>query len=100
MIHVIAIITTKPGKRAEVLEAFNKIVPLVHQENGCIEYQPVTDAENAGASQDKMGPDSFAVVEKWETIDDLKAHSASAHMAAYGKSVSELVAGRTVHVLS
>lgn len=99
MIHVVAIITAKPGKRAEVLEAFNKIVPVVHEETGCIEYKPVTDAENAGASQDKIGPDSFAVIEKWATLDNLKAHSASSHMAAYGKSVSDLVVGKTVHVL-
>lgn len=100
MIHVVAIITAKPGKRDELLEAFSKVVPLVHEEKGCIEYQPVTDAENAGASQDRLGPDSYAVIEKWETVDDLKAHSASTHMAEYGKSVAELVAGRTVHVLS
>lgn len=100
MIHVVAIITTKPGKRAEVLEAFNKVVPLVHAEQGCIEYQPVTDTERAGPAQSPLGPDSYAVIEKWETLDDLHAHSSSAHMVEYGKSVSDLIAGRTIHILS
>jgi len=36
MIHVIAIITTQAQKRAEVLDEFLKIVPLVHAEDGCI----------------------------------------------------------------
>jgi len=36
MIHVLAIITAKPGKRAEVLQAFNANVPAVRAEKGCI----------------------------------------------------------------
>ena len=99
MIHVVAILTTKPGKRAEVLEAFANIVPLVHAESGCIEYQSVIDAVNAGTNQTPLGPDTFVVVEKWESMDHLKAHSASAHMVEYGKSVGELMADRKIHVL-
>lgn len=38
MIHVIAIITAKPGKRTELLAAFSLIVPLVHAEKGCVKY--------------------------------------------------------------
>ncbi len=100
MIHVVAILTAKPGKGAELLAALGKVVPQVHAETGCIEYQPVTDAENAGASQSKIGPDSLVVIEKWATMDDLKAHSASAHMAEFGKAAADLIAGRTIHVLS
>ena len=37
MIHVIAVITAKPGKRAQILEAFRANVPNVRAENGCIE---------------------------------------------------------------
>lgn len=99
MIHVVAILTTKPGKRDEVLAAFSKIVPLVHAESGCIEYQPVTDAENAGSNQTPLGPDTFIVVKKWASMDELKAHSASAHMADYAKTVGALIADRKVHVL-
>ena len=34
MIHVVAIITAKPGKRAEVLANFKANVPAVHAEIG------------------------------------------------------------------
>jgi len=100
MIHVIAIITAKPGMRAELLTAFDEIVPLVHAEKGCVEYQPVTDDDDAAGMQTAIGPDTFVVVEKWETLDDLKAHSASSHMVAYGKSAGHMVADRTIHILS
>ena len=45
MIHVLAIITTKPGKRDEVLGLFRANMPAVHAEDGCVEYGPVIDAE-------------------------------------------------------
>ena len=96
MIHVIAVITAKPGKREEILGHFRANVPAVHAEEGCIEYGPAVDADGPFA---KFGPDSFVVIEKWETPEALKAHAASPHMAAYGAKTKELVASRAVHVL-
>lgn len=99
MIHVIAVITTKPDKRSLVLEAFHDNIPAVLAETGCIEYQPVIDAENAIAAQDSIGEDTFVVIEKWNTMADLEAHSKSAHMAAYAKKVGGYISDRKVHVL-
>ena len=99
MIHVVAVITTEAGKREDVLNEFKKIIPLVHAEKGCIEYQPVTDAANAGDIQTPAGPDTFIVVEKWESMADLHAHSAAAHMAEYAKKVGSVIKDRRVHVL-
>ena len=100
MIHVVAIITAKPGQRAAILDAFQANVPAVHAEQGCIEYVATVDAKEAGALQTAFGDDTFVVVEKWQSMDALKAHAASAHMAAYAAKVKELIAARTVHVLS
>ena len=36
MIHVIAIITAKPGKRAEILKNFKANVPAVHAQDGVV----------------------------------------------------------------
>ena len=100
MIHVIANITTKPGQRETVLTALKANIPAVLAEKGCIEYQPVIDAENAGKVQTPLGADSFIVVEKWETMDDLAAHASSKHMSDYAKEVGHMIADRTIHVLS
>jgi quinol monooxygenase YgiN len=99
MIHVLAMITAKPGKRDEILAAFRANMPAVHAEAGCIEYGPATDAEGAGGIQTKLGPDSFVVIEKWESLDHLKAHGASPHMAAYAAKTREHIASRVIHVL-
>jgi len=100
VIHVLAMITAKPGKREEILEAFRANMPAVHAEAGCIEYGPAVDADGIGGLQTKFGPDSFVVIEKWESTDHLKAHAASPHMAAYGAKTRDLIASRVIHVLS
>lgn len=100
MIHVIAVITTKPGLREEVLRAFRANVPNVLQERGCIEYGAAVDADNALVFQTKYGPDTFTVIEKWESMAALKDHAAAPHMAAYGAKVKEMLASRVIHILS
>jgi quinol monooxygenase YgiN len=96
MIHVLAIITTKPGKRDEVLAAFRANMPAVHAEAGCVEYGPVIDAE--GGAGAKFGADTFVVVEKWESLEHLGAHARSPHMAAYAAKTKDLLANREIHV--
>jgi quinol monooxygenase YgiN len=100
MIHVLAIITAKSGMRETILQAFRANMPAVHAEKGCIEYGPAIDAEGAGPIQTTLGPDSFVVVEKWESLDALKAHAASPHMASYAAKTRDMIASRVIHVLS
>ena len=100
MIHVVAILTAKPGQRETILEAFRANIPAVRAEDGCIEYGPALDAEGLGSFQTKFGPDTFVVIEKWRDAAALKAHAAAPHMAAYGAKVKDLIAGRVIHVLS
>ena len=99
MIHVIAVITAKPGMRDTILTHFRANVPAVKAEQGCIEYGAAVDAENALAFQAKYGPDTFLVIEKWESMDALKAHAAAPHMAAYGAKTKEFIASRAIHIL-
>jgi quinol monooxygenase YgiN len=100
MVHVLAVITAKPGKRDEVLKHFRANVPAVRAEKGCIEYGAAVDAEAALPVQTRYGADTFVVVEKWESMDALKAHAAAPHMAAYGAKTKELLASRVIHILS
>jgi quinol monooxygenase YgiN len=100
MIHVVAILTAKPGKREEVLKHFRANVPAVRAEKGCIEYGAAVDAEPALPVQTKWGTDTFLVIEKWESLDALKAHAAAPHMAAYAAKVKDHLAGRVIHILS
>ncbi|WP_046863001.1 putative quinol monooxygenase [Microvirga massiliensis] len=100
MIHVLAIITTKPGLRETVLKELRAIIPAVHAENGCVEYGPAIDAERAGAVQTTLGPDVFVIVEKWDTVEALNAHLAAPHMAVYAEKTKDLVLSRVIHALA
>jgi quinol monooxygenase YgiN len=100
MLHVVAVITAKPGMREAILKEFRANMPAVHAEQGCIEYGPAIDAEGIGKFQTKFGEDAFVVIEKWESPEALAAHAASPHMAAYAARTKDMIASRVVHVLS
>lgn len=100
IVHVLAMLTAKPGMRDQVLQAFQANVPNVHAEDGCIEYRAVVDADGVGGFQAPLGPDSFVVIEKWASLAALKAHAASPHMADYAGKTKDLMAERRIHVLS
>ncbi|MCX7135834.1 MAG: putative quinol monooxygenase [Proteobacteria bacterium] len=100
MIHVVAVITAKPGMRDSILQEFRANVPAVKAEQGCIEYGAAVDLENGPGFQTKYGPDTFLVIEKWESPEALKAHAAAPHMAAYAAKTKEMIASRLIHILT
>ena len=100
MIHVIAVITAKPGMRDAVLREFRANMPAVHAEQGCVEYALAIDAEGIGSFQTPFGPDTFVAIEKWESAEALKAHAAAPHMKAYAAKTKDMIASRAIHVLT
>ena len=100
MVHVLAVITTKPGMRDQVLKIFNANVPAVRAEDGCIEYGATVDHHDAGDVQTKFGGDTFVVVEKWASLEALKAHMVAPHMATYAAKIKDMMADRRIHIMS
>ena len=100
MIHVIAIITAKPGMRGTILEAFHANMPAVHAEQGLHPVRAGDGRRGHRPFQTKFGPDTFVVIEKWDNAAALAAHAASPHMAAYGAKTREMIASRVIHVLA
>ena len=99
MIHVIAIITAKPGKRDEILKNFKANVPAVHAEKGCIEVRrhgrhrrrPV---RQFGARYLRRSSRSG------RRMDDLEGAWCFGALKAYSAKNKDLVADRAVLVLS
>ena len=98
MIHVIASIKVKPGKRAELIEIFKNNVPNVLAEEGCVEYAPAVDTESGIPIQAK-DEHVVTVIEKWETLEALHAHLVAPHMEQYKKDTADLTEGLTLSVL-
>ena len=99
MIHVIATIEIADGQRDAFLEAFRELVPAVREEQGCIDYGPAIDSDTDIDKQTPKGTNVVTVVEKWESLEALKAHLVAAHMAEYRERVKDLVLGMTLHIL-
>jgi quinol monooxygenase YgiN len=101
VVHVLAVITAKPGMRGQVLEAFKANVPNVLAEDGCIEYGATIDTVDAKPVQNTtFGEDTFVVVEKWASMEALRAHARAPHMAEYAGKVKDMIADRSIHVVS
>lgn len=99
MIHVIATLDLASGTRAAFLEAFAEVVPLVRAEPGCLGYEPTVDADTDLAMQSRKEPDRVTVVERWSSLDALKAHDAAPHMQAHRARVGHFMRGREIRIL-
>jgi quinol monooxygenase YgiN len=99
MILVIASIEIEEGHREDFLKAFHRVVPLVRAEPGCLEYGPAIDLPTDIDSQLPPRGDVVTVVEKWESVEHLKAHLAAPHMATYRERVQRIVVRAVLQVL-
>lgn len=97
MIHVLAIITAKPGLRAEIIARIEENIPAVKAEEGCIEYRPLTDL--SPDAENGFGRDTVVIVEKWRDEVCLKNHAAAPHMKRYAENVKVFIQKRDVRIL-
>lgn len=98
MLTVFAEICIKPGRRAAVLQAIERLTPLVLEEEGCGSYQALID--HAGTVPWKQtSPDSIFMVEHWASLEHLEKHLQIAHMAAHREVVKDDVTDVKIFVL-
>ena len=99
MIHVLATVELRPGKRETFLTEFHRIVPVVRAEAGCLEYGPAVDLHTGIAVQLPVRDNVVTVVEKWESLEALRAHMAAPHMVQYRERVKDLVVKVVLQIL-
>ena len=78
---VVAVLTGKPGRGREVIEAFRIESPNVHAEPGCELY----------AAHLEQDGDTVVMVERWTTRADLDAHAAGEPLARLNMRFAELL---------
>ena len=99
MIHVIATIELTEGARENFLTEFHRIISIVRDEDGCIEYGPAVDLDtsvSSGAARENV----VTVIEKWTNVASLEAHLKSRHMDNYRALVKDIVRSVNIQVLS
>jgi quinol monooxygenase YgiN len=96
MIHVVAEIEVREGAREQFLVEFRRLVPIVRDEDGCIEYGPATDlAMDLGAP---ARPQIVTIFEKWTNEEALRAHLKAPHMDEYRRRAGHLISSVTIRV--
>ena len=98
MVHVIASVRVRQGALDEYIARFKQNVPNVLAEPGCIEYSPCVDSDTGWSSQ-SLDPQRMTVVEKWDSMEALQAHSRASHMVSFRKAAGHLVEGVTLQVV-
>ncbi len=99
MIHVIATVSLNEGKRQAFLEEFHRLMPKVHAEDGCLEYGPTMDVDTGLERQIPLRDSVVTIVERWESLDALRAHLAAPHMGEYREKVKDYVQSVSLQVL-
>ena len=99
MVHVIASIRVKDGSLEEYVRMFKENVPNVLAEEGCVEYAPCVDADTGWPAQAK-DPTRMTVVEKWESMGSLQAHSVAPHMVEFRQRAGHLVRRVSLQVVT
>lgn len=75
------------------------VVPTVRAEAGCRQYTLLKDAETDWEKPQRFGERTMWMLEKWDSIDALKAHLETPHMKAFGPAVRPMRRSGTFHVL-
>jgi quinol monooxygenase YgiN len=99
MIHVLASIQVKAEAKRAFIELFKANVPNVLAEAGCLEYQPTIDAETDLPTQ-QCNPSLITVIEKWESLDHLKAHLEAPHMQTFREAATDYIENVELKILN
>jgi quinol monooxygenase YgiN len=81
-VEVVATFSVKDGKREAFIAIAQELVNETVKEPGCIKYQLYHDISD---------PQSFAMIEEWESGAHLDAHLASAHIQAVRPKFGEVL---------
>jgi quinol monooxygenase YgiN len=81
MIVVQVEVIVEPGAAAKVVDAVKKMETATRKEAGCLKYAFAVDISDPGMVR---------VIERWESMDAIKAHMASPHMAEFNQAVGAL----------
>lgn len=90
-VHVVAVITARPGAEDAVRTALEALVPPTRAEPGCLSYE---------LAESLASPGTFVTTEEWSDPSDLDAHLATEHVQTALATVGEqLAAPPAIHPL-
>jgi len=86
MVIVIAKVSVKPERKQELLALAQTVIAATNAEEGCISYILLDNSYDPG---------SCLFVEEWASLDALRTHAASSHIAEWRKQSKDLLSAKT-----
>jgi quinol monooxygenase YgiN len=100
MIYVIATVELNQGAKEKYLAELKRVTPLVRKEKGCLEYGPAVDVSTGIPFQMPRRENVVTLIERWESVDALKAHLTQPHFLEYRERVKDVMKGVSIQVLT
>ena len=100
MIYVIAVSQLNPGCREKFVAAVRENIPNVRAEDGCLIYDLNENFPSGLSAQIPFDDDTVVFVEGWESMEHLKKHLESPHMALFRSKVSGLRKSSSMRVIT
>lgn len=88
---IIARIVAVEGKGEEAKKHLKSVIAPTLQEEGCFQYD---------LHQDPRKPEVFFFYERWESMEHLKAHGASSHIAQMKENTKDCIIESKLNFLS
>ncbi len=98
MIHIVVTMIVKPGRLPDFLAECKKLRPLVLAEPGCIEYVYTRDTASPLGIQEALDANRITLIEKWDSLAALQAHTEQAHMKDFGPRIQAMRESVTARV--
>lgn len=90
MVHVVVTMRIKEGRMEAFLAACAALRPQVLQEPGCLSYDYTRDSPSPRDPQQPLEADRITLIERWESMEALKAHLETPHMRLAGAQMKEM----------
>jgi quinol monooxygenase YgiN len=90
MIYVVATLALKPGSKPHILKPARACIAETRKEKGCISYDLLTSITD---------DDTMVFVERWETREDLTAHSKQPHLAVWRDASNPHLVSRIIEIV-
>ncbi len=98
MIHILVSMMVKEGCMKEFLALGEKLRREVLKEKGCHAYEYTREIASPLGIQEAVDSNRITLVERWDSLESLKAHMDAPHMKEFGPGMSELRTSVTARV--
>jgi quinol monooxygenase YgiN len=80
----------KDGRMEEFLSLCEKLRPLVLAEKGCHGYDYTREIASPLSMQEPTDSNRITLVERWDSLEALRAHGEAPHMKEIGSKMKDL----------